>query len=329
MEATLVLTASDVRRFLDIDECISAVESAFRLHAEGRSLSPEVLAVRAPEGVFHVKAAGLELGRTYFAAKTNANFTSNPTGRGLPAIQGVVLLFDGDDGRPLAILDSSEITRARTAAATAVAARHLARPDARVATLFGCGAQGRAQLRALSRVLPLERVHVLDLDRARARSLARDLGSELGIEILAAEDGGAAVASSDVTVTATPSHEPIVFVEHVRRGSFIAAVGSDSPEKQELDPRILAAGALFVDVLEQCASIGELHHGLESGLVTREAVRGELAELVAGSKPGRRSPEEICVFDSTGTAIEDVAAAAFVYEKAAASGTSMTVSLGS
>jgi alanine dehydrogenase len=325
---TRVLTASDVRRLLDLDACISAVESAFRLHAAGRSLSPGVLAVRAPEGGFHVKAAGLVLSRTYFAAKTNANFTSNPARHGLPTIQGVVVLFDGDDGSPLAVLDSIEITLARTAAATAVAARYLALPDARVATVCGCGAQGRAQLRALCRVLPLERVHAFDRDRGRSEAFARELSSELAIDVRAVADPGASISASAVVVTATPSREPFVLREQVAPGAFIAAVGADSPEKQELDPRILAESAVVVDVLEQCAAIGELHHGLRSGLVTREDVRAELAEVVSGTKPGRSSEDEIVVFDSTGTAIEDVAAAALVYEKAMTSGAGMTVSFG-
>ncbi len=304
------------------------MESAFRLHAEGRSLSPGVLTVPAFDGAFHVKAAGLDVGRTYFAAKTNANFPSNPALRGLPAIQGVVVLSDGTDGRPLAILDSIEITLARTAAATAVAAKYLAPPGARSATICGCGTQGRAQLRALCRALPLERVYAFDVDRDRARAFANDLGSELDIEVRSVADHAEGVAVSDVVVTATPSRRPFLFLEQVRRGSFVAAVGADAPDKQELDPRLLSAGTLVVDVLEQCASIGELHHGLDSGLVTRDAVHAELAEVISGARPGRSSLEEITIFDSTGTAIEDVAAAALVYERAVASSTGITVSLG-
>ena len=156
---TLLLGREDVAALLNLDECIAAVEEAFRLDSEGRSLPPGVLGVPARGGGFHVKAAGLELSRTYFAAKINANFSQNFERFGLPAIQGVILLCDGENGRPLALLDSIEVTILRTGAATAVAAKYLARPRSQTATVCGCGNQGRVQLRALTRVLPIERAY--------------------------------------------------------------------------------------------------------------------------------------------------------------------------
>ena len=328
MTETLILTRGDVQRLLDVDACEKAVEAALRLHAEGRSLTPGVLAVPAREGGFHVKAAGLDLGRRYFAAKANANFSDNPRRHGLPAIQGVIVLADADDGRPLAVMDSIEVTIRRTAAATAVAARRLARPDSSTVTICGCGHQGRAHLRALVRVLPLKRAYAYDADEAAARAFSRELSHELGIDVVAAAGLGEAARASDVCVTCTPSRRPLLLAEHVRPGTFVAAVGADSPDKQELDPRLMAAGVVVVDVLEQCASIGDLHHALAAGVLTRESVHAELAEVVAGTKPGRRHPEEIVIFDSTGTALEDVAAAAVVYERAVAAGVGLRVALG-
>jgi len=325
---TLVLTRRDVLSLLGLEECIAAVEAAFRLHAEGRSLSPGVLGVPSREGGFHIKAAGLDTGRLYFAAKTNANFSGNPQRHGLPAIQGVIVLCDGENGCPLAVMDSMEVTIRRTAAATAVAAKWLARPDSRTATICGCGAQGRAQLRALAHVLPLQRAFAFDAEEKAARAYALDLSAELGIEVRPVADLAEAVRSSDVCVTCTPSRRPFLFREHVRPGTFVAAVGADSPDKQELDPQLMAAAVLVVDVLDQCASMGDLHHALDVGVVTREGVHAELADLVSGQRPGRRSADEITVFDSTGTALEDVAAAAVVYEKAVARGVGLAVALG-
>ena len=325
---TRILTRRDVQALLGFGECIAAVEAAFRLHAEGRSLAPGVLGVPSRAGGFHIKAAGLEMNRLYFAAKTNANFSGNPRRHGLPAIQGVIVLCDGDDGRPLAVMDSIEVTIRRTAAATAVAARRLARPDAKVVTICGCGNQGRAQLRALARVLPLQRAYAFDADEAAARAYARDLSAELSLDVRPVTDHVEAARGSDVCVTCTPSRQPFLFRDHVKVGTFVAAVGADSPDKRELDPALVAASVLVVDVLEQCASIGELHHALDAGVVTRRSVHAELADLITGRKPGRRSAEEITVFDSTGTALEDVAAAAVVYEKAVASGAGLTVALG-
>jgi ornithine cyclodeaminase/alanine dehydrogenase-like protein (mu-crystallin family) len=327
---TLVLTRGDVRERLGLDECIAAVEEAFRLHADGRSLSPGVLVVPVParQGGFHIKAAGLDLGRPYFAAKTNANFRDNPRRHGLPAIQGVIVLCDADHGFPLAVMDSIEVTTRRTAAATAVAAKWLARPDSATATICGCGSQGRAQLRALARVLPLRRAYAFDADTAAARAYASDLSAELEIEVTAVTDHADALLRSEVCVTCTPSDTPFLLREQVRPGTFVAAVGADSPDKQELDPRLMAAGVVVVDVLDQCARIGELHHAMDAGVMTRGAVHAELADLVTGRKPGRRSPDEITIFDSTGTALEDVAAAAVVYEKALAAGGGLRVALG-
>jgi alanine dehydrogenase len=325
---TLVLTGRDVEQLLDMDACIAAVEAAFRLHAEGSSLPPGVLSVPAPEGGFHVKAAGLKLGRLYFAAKTNANFPSNPARHGLPAIQGVILLCDGDDGRPLAVMDSIEVTVRRTAAATAVAATHLARADAAVATICGCGNQGRAQLRALARVLPLRLVFAFDQDAETARRYAEDLSAELGLDVRAVTHHAQAARESDVCVTCTPSREAYLRRDHLRPGTFVAAVGADNADKQELAPDVLASALVVVDILDQCATIGDLHHALAAGVVTRASVHAELADIVGGRKVGRTTRDEITVFDSTGTALQDVAAAAVVYEKAVAAGLGIPVALG-
>ena len=329
MKETLILTRRDVQELLGWDECIAAVEGAFRLHAEGRSLSPGVLGVRAPHGGFHIKAAGLNVGRLYFAAKTNANFSDNPRRHGLPAIQGVIVLCDADDGRPLALMDSIEVTIRRTGGATAVAAKYMARPGSRTVTICGCGTQGRAQLRALLHVLPIERAFALDSDASAATAYAHDLSAELGIDVSPTGNLGTALAESDVCVTCTPSRKPFVLRSHVRPGTFVAAVGADSPDKQELDPKLMAAGTVVTDVLEQCAVMGDLHHALDAGAMSRDTVHAELADLVMGRKPGRRSDDEVTIFDSAGTALQDVAAAVVVYEKAVAKGGRLTVALGS
>jgi alanine dehydrogenase len=304
-----------------LPDCVAAVEEAFRLHAKGETLPPAILGVPASDGGFHVKAAGLKLpGRAYFAAKTNANFPGNRERFGLPTIQGIVLLFDAESGVPLAVLDSIEITILRTGAATAAAAKELARRDSTIATICGCGEQGRVQLEAIASVLPIERVWAFDADPERARLFAEAQSRELSIAVRPTSDLTTALRESDVCVTCTPSRAPFVASADVQPGTFLAAVGADSPAKQEVDPAILARAKVVVDSIDQCAEIGELHHAIEKGLMRREDVYAELAEILDGVKPGRTSDEEITVFDSTGTALEDVAAAAAVYEKAVALG---------
>jgi alanine dehydrogenase len=327
---TLLLSRRDVADLLTLPACVAAVEEAFRLHARGRTLPPAILGVPADGGGFHVKAAGLKLpGRVYFAAKANANFPGNPERSGLPTIQGVVLLFDGENGAPLAVMDSMEITILRTGAATAAAARRLARPDSRVATICGCGEQGRVQLDALLLALPLEKVWAFDADRERARRFAGERSRALGISVEAAPDLAAAARASDAVVTCTPSRTVLVADGDVSEGTFLAAVGADSADKQELDPRIFVRAKVVVDSLDQCVEIGDLHHAVAAGLISRAGVHAELEEVLEGTKPGRTSAEEITVFDSTGTALEDVAAAAAVYEKALQAGRGTRFAFGS
>jgi len=312
----LLLTRSDVASLLTLDDCIGGVEAAFRLHAEGRTLPPAVLGVPSGDGGFHIKTAGLTMERTWFAMKCNANFPGNPARLGMPAIQGVIVLCDGDNGAPLAVLDSAEITILRTGAATAVAAKHLAREDARVATICGCGNQGRVQLRALTRVRALDRVFAFDADAAAAAAFAAEMALACGIAVEAVADLATAVRASDICVTCTPSRRYILHAEDVRPGTFVAGVGADSETKWEIDPRLFARARVVVDSLDQCAVIGDLHHALEAGAITRDAVHAELVDLIAGRVAGRATPEEITLFDSTGVALEDVGAALVVYQRA-------------
>jgi ornithine cyclodeaminase/alanine dehydrogenase len=217
-------------------------------------------------------------------------------------------------------MDSIEITILRTGAATAVAAKYLARADASVATICGCGNQGRVQLRARAKARALERVYAFDLDHARAERFADELSAELRIEAQAVRELATAVWQSDICVTCTPSKRFFLKREDVSPGTFIAAVGADDELKQELDPHLFARGKIVVDLLEQCATIGDLHHALDQGLITRADVHAEIGEVIAGKKTGRVSQDEIIIFDSTGTALQDAAAAALVYEKAAPAG---------
>jgi alanine dehydrogenase len=328
MSAALILTRADVVALLSVDACIRAIERAFVAHAEGRTLPPAILGVPAEGGGFHVKAAGVDFGQRYFAAKVNGNFSGNPDRRGIPAVQGVIVLADAETGTPLAIMDSIEITALRTAATTALAAKWLARQAASVATVVGGGVQGRYHLRALARALPLERAWLYDILPERARALADEMATELGVPVGAVDDMRAAVQGSDVCVTCTPARAPLLGPSDLPRGLFLAAVGADSEDKQELEPEALASAALIVDHLEQCATIGELHHALARGLIRREDVRAELWQVVAGHRAGRASADEVVVFDSTGTALQDVAAAAAVYERAAESRSRFAVDLG-
>lgn len=312
----MLFKRTDIRRFLTLSDCIMAVENAFRLHAEGKTLPPGLLHIDAQNGEFHIKAGGIVLDKTYFGLKANGGFFGNMARYGLPNIQGLILLYDGDNGCPLAVMDSIEITIQRTGAATAVAAKYLARPDSRIVTICGCGNQGRVQLCALKEALPhINQVYAFDRDEKAATRYASDMTIELGIPVVSTSNLNNAVKESDIVVTCTPSRQFFLRKDFVKPGTFIAAVGADSPDKQELEPSLLVGTRVVVDILEQCASVGELHHALDAGLITRQDVHGELGSVIAGQVPGRTSEDEIIVYDATGTALQDVAAAAVVYNK--------------
>jgi ornithine cyclodeaminase/alanine dehydrogenase-like protein (mu-crystallin family) len=328
MTATLILTGREVTELLPLADCIIAVEDAFRALSEGGVLTTVVAGVPAAGGGFHIKASGLIRSRPYFAAKVNANFPGNPA-RGRPTIQGVVVLCDAEQGQPLGLFDSASITSLRTAAATAVAARHLALPDARTVTLVGCGTQGRVQLRALKLVRPVEQVFVADRDSSRAACFADEMQLELGVPITQVTDLQAALWESQICVTCTTATEPLLHLDDVRPGTFIAAVGADNEHKIEVHPSLMAASRVVPDLLDQALKIGDLHHAVDAGLMKAGDVHAELAQVIAGLRPGRTDGDQVFVFDSTGTALEDVAAAALVYERATLIGAGRTIELAS
>ena len=313
---SLLLSRDDVERLLTPDACIAAVEDAFRQLADGRAPPPGILGMHAGDGSFHVKAGFLEDDRPYFAAKLNANFPQNAARHGLPTIQGAVILSDAGNGAPLAIMDSMYITELRTAAATAVAAKYLSRQECGTALICGCGGQAAAQIRALVRVRKPRRILAFDLDAAKSSAFAASLGKELGIPVESAPDLAAAVAGSEIVITCTTARRFFVTREMVRPGTFIAAVGADHEQKQEIEPRLLAEAKLVTDLTEQACQIGDLHHAVAAGAMTRESVYAELGEVIAGRRPGREGDDEITVFDSTGTGIQGVAAAIAVYRRA-------------
>ena len=317
-ESTLLLNRSEVQQLLSLAECIDAVEKVFHWQGEGKMPPSGILGIRTQSGGLHVKAASLTGAKNYIAAKLNTNFPQNHARFGLPTIQGVIVLCDADNGRLLAVLDSMEITVKRTAAATAVAAKYLARANSSVATICGCGEQGYVQIRALSLMLPLKRVFAFDVDPNASLRLAAQLSRELPIDIEAIRSLPGAIQSSDVVVTCTPATESFVHKENITAGTFIAAVGADDSHKQEIDPALMSSAKVVADSLEQVCAIGDTHHAIAAGLMCKEDIHADLCEIVSGRKRGRTSDDEITIFDSTGVAIEDAAAATLVYEKACA-----------
>jgi alanine dehydrogenase len=316
----LLLSRSEVSQLLTMPECIEAVEKMFRRLGEGTLPPPGILGIKAEHGGLHIKAGLLPGDRDYIVAKLNTNFPSNPAEHELPTIQGLIVVCDGSNGQPLAVMDSIDITIKRTAAASAVAAKYLARRDSSIATICGCGQQAAAQLRAICAVLSLNKIFAFDSDQSAAGRFAAMLGKELGMVIEPVCDLPAALRQSDVCITCTTATKFFVRKEDVPSGMFIAAVGADDSHKQEIDPALIASAKVVADNLEQSCTIGDTHHAIAAGLTRKEDVHAELAEIVAGRKSGRTNDDEVIIFDSTGIALEDAVAAVAVFERASERG---------
>ena len=314
----LILDARQTEQLLDIQSCIDAVEGAFRMRGLGGESLSAVAGVPLSGGKLHAKLATIALGRTYAVAKVNANLPGNPAARGLPSIQGVVLLFDAVSGVPLAAIDSGAITALRTAAASAVAAKWLSTPTSSSLGIIGCGVQARAHVSALLCVRPLETIRACDISPQAAESFCLEMRKLYGLKCEVATNPRDATGGSDIVVTSTPSHQPVLDAGDVAPGTFIAAVGADNEDKHEIGVGLMRQAAVVVDDLSQCAEMGDLHHALAANALTIRDVRASLDQVVSGRVHARQAKNEIVIFDSTGVAIEDAAAAAIVYEKAVA-----------
>jgi ornithine cyclodeaminase/alanine dehydrogenase-like protein (mu-crystallin family) len=326
MSDLLILSRRDIAALMDYQDYVDALESTLRAEAQGRVVAPPALSMPVKSGSFHAKGAGLLDANGLVAIKINGNFPGNPAANGLPTIQGAIYLADSDNGRPLAVMDSIEVTINRSGAATTLAARHLARPDAKVATICGAGVQGRIQLKAIAAAAKLDRIHIWDIDQQAAATFAREMSSACRLNVQISGDLSP-VRDSDIVVTCTSAREAFLTADLVRPGTFIAAVGADNADKSEIDPKLYAKCLAVVDSREQAAAYGDLHHALRAQAVTAAHVHATLGELVSGGRPGRRDPHSITLFDSTGMGLQDLAAAAAVYRRAQAAGIGTRLSL--
>jgi ornithine cyclodeaminase/alanine dehydrogenase-like protein (mu-crystallin family) len=310
----LIISGADIASVMTPADWLAAADGSFRAAADRKAASPQPMHLPLRRGGFHVKAASIFLERDYVAVKVNGNFPSNPEELGLPTVQGAIILADGNNGAILAIIDSIEVTLRRTAAASAVAAKLLARPDSATLLLCGCGAQGRAHVAALQEVLPIERLLLWDHNSHASETLAREFDGTV------AGDLKSVSSSADVIVCCTSASGSFLHADMVTPGTFIAAVGADNPGKSEIAPGLMACSTVVVDSLQQCAVMGDLHHAIAAGVMTETDVHAELADVITGIARGRRSADEIIIFDSTGTGLLDVAASAVIYEICAAAG---------
>lgn len=310
---TLLLSKSDIKKLITLEEAIPAIEQAFLAYSSNEIQLCPLIHADVAGGEFHIKAGGYKKG--YFTTKINGGFFSNASSQNLPNILGLIVLNITSNGFPLAVLESSVITSIRTAAATAVAAKYLADPQSSIATICGCGNQAYWQLKAIKEVIPsIKVVHVYSRDYEKSRRFAEESLEKLKIAVLPTDDLQVALNSSQICITCTSSKKYIIEKSMLPQNIFIAAIGADSPDKQELDPLIFKDARVVVDIKEQCASVGDLHHALKLNYVDQSKIT-ELGDIVLN---GLRKEDHkgVIIFDSTGTAMQDTSLARIIYEKA-------------
>jgi ornithine cyclodeaminase len=321
MSRMTILTEAELRKIVTLDlDAVACVENAFRALATLPVAMPPILRLDIHEhrGEVDVKSAYVP-GIDGFAVKISSGFFDNPA-LGLPSGGGMMVLLSAQTGVVEALLlDNGYLTDIRTAAAGAVAARHLSREDSKVAAIFGAGLQAGLQLEALRLVRPIEEARIWARDAAKAEATAARLREKLGIIVRAEPDAANAAAGADIIVTTTPSTEPLIKPGFISAGQHITAMGSDAEHKNEIAPAILRMADLYVaDSAKQTRRLGELHHAIEAAVFAAEEEVAELGEIIAGSKHGRRTASDITIADLTGTGVQDTAIATLARDRARA-----------
>ena len=312
-------TEADLRQIIALDlESVACVEDAFRALASGGVSMPPILRLDIPaeRGEVDVKTAYIP-GLDSFAIKVSPGFFNNPS-IGLPSTNGLMIQFSAKTGLIEALLlDNGYLTDVRTAAAGAVAAKYLARENARVATILGAGMQAGMQLEALTLVRPITEARIWARNFDSAKKAAQNFTQKLGIPVTAIADAKEACDGTDIIVTTTPSETPLIKAEWLAPGQHVTAIGSDAEHKNEIDPALFQRSIIYVaDSLSQTRRLGELHHAISAGIVAADTVFPELGQIVLNAPTFQRKAEDITFCDLTGTGVQDTAIARLATERA-------------
>ena len=316
--SVLVLTHEQVESLMPMNDCLDVMAEALAGLTRGESFQPLRPVVRPPgaKGFMGLMPAWSQA--QGYGLKVVCIFPDNPA-RGLDAHQGAVLLFDAATGETRALMNASAITAIRTAAVSGVATRLLAREDSTELAILGAGVQARSHLQAMACAGRFERARIWSRTRANAERVAAESEASFPVEV--ADSVEEAVRDADVVCTTTSATEPVVRLEWLKQGAHVNAVGASVPTSRELDSETMAAASLFVDRRESAEhEAGEYVIPMREGAIREGHIRAELGEVIAGTAPGRTSERELTVFKSLGLAVEDLAAATYLYERAQATG---------
>jgi alanine dehydrogenase len=309
-EGTRIISAADVRKYVDMAEIIDGVETAFRRYQHGEAMMPAKSYVELSDVNGDFRSMPAQVGEGAGVKWVNVH-PDNPDQFGLPTVMGLVVYSDPETAYPLAVIDGTELTRYRTGAAAGVATRHLAPSDADSLGLLGAGVQARTQLAAIATDIDLSKVVVADLDESAIEDFIEH-ESDRDCEIV----GGTPeeLGQCDIISTTTPSREPVLEAEWIQEGTHINAMGADAAGKQELAPALLAQAAVVVDDWEQCSHSGEINVPVTAGDFTQDDVAATVGDVVTEDRSSLRTSTTI--FDSTGLAIQDIATAKQLYTAA-------------
>ncbi|HYA74993.1 MAG TPA: ornithine cyclodeaminase family protein [Roseiarcus sp.] len=320
----LIIPEAVARELVSIEDAIAAVETTFAAMARGAARNyPVVREVVGYQGAVYGVKAGCDVSAPLLGLKAGGYWPHNAA-RGLTNHQSSTVLFDPETGRASALVSANYLTGVRTGASSAIATRYLSRGDSRTLGIIGTGVQATYQLLATRAVRPIKTVHAWDPSADNLAAFAR-LVEGLGLAFKPETERRALVEAADIIITVTPSSVALVDKDWVKPGTHISAMGADTRGKQEIDPKLVATAALYVDELSQALSIGECQHAFGQGLIDKDAVRGAIGEVIAGLCEGRRDASEITVFDGTGVALQDLVVAELAVRLAGARGLGVRV----
>jgi len=325
----LIINQSEVRRLLPMDECLELMDHAFKIVSGGAAVLPVRSVMWLPDGTGLLgMMPGCLQQSGIMGLKVVTVFPDNQ-GSGYESHTGVVILFETEHGQILSMVEGGEITAIRTAAASGVATRLLAREDAGDLAVIGSGTQARMHLEAMLLVRPVQRVRVWSLSLEHAREFAERESRRHGIVVEAMNTAREAVKGADIICTATPAREPVLFSDMISEGAHINAVGSCTPAARELDTKTVVRSRLFVDKRESTLKeAGDFLIPQNEGAIDEDHIHGEIGEILLGKVEGRTSEHEITLFESLGLAVEDLVSARYVYGRALEKGMGTPVELG-
>ncbi|MFC4548564.1 ornithine cyclodeaminase family protein [Paenactinomyces guangxiensis] len=312
-----MLTKPEIEQLLSMESVISAVEEAYSLFSMNKvKLAPVVsIEVENHHGEMDIKS-GYDQSSEIIGVKLAVGYWNNPEKYGLPSGLATIVLLDGRNGIPLAIMDGGLITDLRTGAAGAVSAKYLARTNSKKVAVLGTGTQARMQILALSCIFDIGEIRIWGRNKEKVQDYIVEMKEKVKTKLIPSDTPKECVQGADIIITTTPSKSPLIEKSWIDKGSHLICIGTDMPGKQEIDPEIFSGATIVVDSLSQCRERGEIQHALQTGLITEQDIYAEMGDIILGKKPWRNSSEEITIFDSTGLSIQDVSVAKMVLKMA-------------